>query len=64
VLLFTEIFQDDEYLHCCLTGVEDARMSAEEMDVQRQENIAYEYLCHLEEAKVYARFTLVLLVLI
>ena len=27
------------------------RYSAEEMDEQRQQNIAYEYLCHLEEAK-------------
>lgn len=27
------------------------RYSAEEMDEQRQTNIAYEYLCHLEEAK-------------
>ena len=40
----------------CVTGVEDTRLSAEEMDIQRQENIAYEYLCHLEEAKVYAQF--------
>ncbi|XP_013411467.1 ras GTPase-activating-like protein IQGAP1 [Lingula anatina] len=29
------------------------RISAEEMDEKRQENIAYEYLCHLEEAKVW-----------
>jgi len=28
-------------------------MSAEEMDQQRKQNIAYEYLCHLEESKVY-----------
>lgn len=27
------------------------RVSAEEMDEKRQQNIAYEYLCHLEEAK-------------
>ena len=27
------------------------RASAEEMDLKRQQNIAYEYLCHLEEAK-------------
>lgn len=27
------------------------RVSAEEMDEKRHENIAYEYLCHLEEAK-------------
>lgn len=28
-----------------------ARVSAEEMDEKRHQNIAYEYLCHLEEAK-------------
>ena len=31
---------------------EDGRLSAEDMDAKRKENIAYEYLCHLEEAKV------------
>uniref|UniRef100_A0A674E3W9 IQ motif containing GTPase activating protein 2 n=1 Tax=Salmo trutta TaxID=8032 RepID=A0A674E3W9_SALTR len=30
---------------------DDERLSAEEMDVRRRQNIAYEYLCHLEEAK-------------
>ncbi|KAJ8005733.1 hypothetical protein DPEC_G00120970 [Dallia pectoralis] len=30
---------------------DDERLSAEEMDERRQQNIAYEYLCHLEEAK-------------
>lgn len=30
-----------------------ARVSAEEMDEKRQQQIAYEYLCHLEEAKKY-----------
>lgn len=41
---------------CCLfwapavlDGVE--RLTAEEMDERRQQNMAYEYLCHLEEAK-------------
>ncbi|XP_031839391.1 ras GTPase-activating-like protein IQGAP1 [Nomia melanderi] len=29
----------------------DVRKSAEEMDEQRQKTLAYEYLCHLEEAK-------------
>ena len=29
------------------------RLTADEMDLRRQENIAYEYLCHLEEAKVW-----------
>ena len=35
-----------------ISELDDPRMSAEEMDLRRQENIAYEYLCHLEEAKV------------
>ncbi|KAL0979273.1 hypothetical protein UPYG_G00183070 [Umbra pygmaea] len=30
---------------------DDERLSAEEMDQRRRQNIAYEYLCHLEEAK-------------
>lgn len=33
--------------------VHDPRLSADEMDIRRKENIAYEYLCHLEEAKVW-----------
>jgi hypothetical protein len=32
-------------------AVSMSRVSAEEMDEMRQQNIAYEYLCHLEEAK-------------
>ncbi|KAI1235326.1 hypothetical protein IHE44_0002972 [Lamprotornis superbus] len=28
-----------------------ARLTAEEMDERRRQNVAYEYLCHLEEAK-------------
>uniref|UniRef100_A0A8C8BTI7 IQ motif containing GTPase activating protein 2 n=1 Tax=Otus sunia TaxID=257818 RepID=A0A8C8BTI7_9STRI len=36
------------FLH---TIVDDKRLSAEEMDERRRQNIAYEYLCHLEEAK-------------
>uniref|UniRef100_A0A9J7YKB7 IQ motif containing GTPase activating protein 1 n=1 Tax=Cyprinus carpio carpio TaxID=630221 RepID=A0A9J7YKB7_CYPCA len=42
-------------LICCsrnisvLDGME--RLTAEEMDERRQQNMAYEYLCHLEEAK-------------
>lgn len=43
-----------------MSGVEDPRLTADEMDIQRQENIAYEYLCHLEEAKVYADFTCII----
>uniref|UniRef100_G3P6Y9 IQ motif containing GTPase activating protein 2 n=1 Tax=Gasterosteus aculeatus aculeatus TaxID=481459 RepID=G3P6Y9_GASAC len=34
-----------------LTIQDDERQSAEEMDERRRQNIAYEYLCHLEEAK-------------
>ncbi|XP_051977095.1 ras GTPase-activating-like protein IQGAP1 isoform X2 [Xyrauchen texanus] len=30
---------------------DEERLSAEEMDEKRKQNIAYEYLCHLEEAK-------------
>lgn len=33
---------------------DDERLSAEQMDERRRQNIAYEYLCHLEEAKRYA----------
>ncbi|XP_078527152.1 ras GTPase-activating-like protein IQGAP3 isoform X1 [Lissotriton helveticus] len=29
----------------------DERLTADEMDEQRRQNIAYQYLCHLEEAK-------------
>ncbi len=35
--------------------VDDARLSAEEMDERRRQNIAYEYLCHLEEAKQWVK---------
>ncbi|XP_034240421.1 ras GTPase-activating-like protein IQGAP1 [Thrips palmi] len=34
-------------------AVDNVRHSAEEMDDTRKRNIAYEYLCHLEEAKVW-----------
>ncbi|XP_048258787.1 ras GTPase-activating-like protein IQGAP1 isoform X2 [Haliotis rufescens] len=33
--------------------LDDSRLTADEMDEQRKLNIAYEYLCHLEEAKVW-----------
>lgn len=33
------------------TCIGSDRQSAEEMDKQRQKMLAYEYLCHLEEAK-------------
>uniref|UniRef100_A0A673JIZ5 Ras GTPase-activating-like protein IQGAP1 n=1 Tax=Sinocyclocheilus rhinocerous TaxID=307959 RepID=A0A673JIZ5_9TELE len=36
-------------LRAVLDGME--RLTAEEMDERRQQNMAYEYLCHLEEAK-------------
>ncbi|XP_034986900.1 ras GTPase-activating-like protein IQGAP1 [Zootoca vivipara] len=31
--------------------LDNERMTAEEMDERRRQNVAYEYLCHLEEAK-------------
>uniref|UniRef100_A0A672LQ15 Ras GTPase-activating-like protein IQGAP1 n=1 Tax=Sinocyclocheilus grahami TaxID=75366 RepID=A0A672LQ15_SINGR len=34
-----------------LLSILDIGLSAEEMDERRRQNIAYEYLCHLEEAK-------------
>uniref|UniRef100_A0A8C6BK76 IQ motif containing GTPase activating protein 3 n=1 Tax=Monodon monoceros TaxID=40151 RepID=A0A8C6BK76_MONMO len=34
-----------------LLGSSDERLTAEEMDEQRRQNVAYEYLCRLEEAK-------------
>uniref|UniRef100_A0A674I7N2 IQ motif containing GTPase activating protein 1 n=1 Tax=Terrapene triunguis TaxID=2587831 RepID=A0A674I7N2_9SAUR len=33
------------------TVLDNERMTAEEMDERRHQNVAYEYLCHLEEAK-------------
>uniref|UniRef100_A0A8C0XEP0 Calponin-homology (CH) domain-containing protein n=1 Tax=Castor canadensis TaxID=51338 RepID=A0A8C0XEP0_CASCN len=41
------------------TIVDDERLSAEEMDERRRQNIAYEYLCHLEEAKRWMEVCLV-----
>ncbi|XP_039348698.1 ras GTPase-activating-like protein IQGAP1 isoform X1 [Mauremys reevesii] len=34
-----------------LAVLDNERMTAEEMDERRHQNVAYEYLCHLEEAK-------------
>ena len=34
-------------------GMGGAHMSADQMDELRKKNVAYEYLCHLEEAKVW-----------
>jgi hypothetical protein len=34
-------------------AAEGRHMTADEMDEQRKQNVAYEYLCHLEEAKVF-----------
>ncbi|XP_064129411.1 ras GTPase-activating-like protein IQGAP2 isoform X4 [Loxodonta africana] len=39
--------------------IDDERLSAEEMDERRRQNIAYEYLCHLEEAKRWMEVCLV-----
>ena len=37
---------------CVVLEIDDPRLTADEMDERRKENLAYEYLCHLEEAKV------------
>lgn len=34
------------------------RASGSEMDEQRKQQMAYQYLCHLEEAKVYVQYKL------
>lgn len=36
-----------------LAVLDNERLTAEEMDERRRQNVAYEYLCHLEEAKRY-----------
>ncbi|XP_072113979.1 ras GTPase-activating-like protein IQGAP2 isoform X1 [Mobula birostris] len=47
------MYEENAALHRPRYGsiVDDERLSAEEMDERRHQNIAYEYLCHLEEAK-------------
>uniref|UniRef100_A0A8C5UCF7 IQ motif containing GTPase activating protein 1 n=1 Tax=Malurus cyaneus samueli TaxID=2593467 RepID=A0A8C5UCF7_9PASS len=41
-----------ETVFCLFSAVLDnERLTAEEMDERRRQNVAYEYLCHLEEAK-------------
>ena len=40
------------YIPHYISALEDERLTADEMDEQRKRNIAYEYLCHLEEAKM------------
>nr|CAD7568265.1 unnamed protein product [Timema californicum] len=40
------------------TDAEESRLTAEEMDEIRQKNLAYEYLCHLEEAKTWLQAVL------
>lgn len=36
---------------CVFVCVSDERLTAEQMDEQRIQNVAYQYLCRLEEAK-------------
>lgn len=36
-----------------LSNLDGIRVSADQMDEKRQEKIAYEYLCHLEETKTW-----------
>uniref|UniRef100_A0A672QEX7 Ras GTPase-activating-like protein IQGAP1 n=1 Tax=Sinocyclocheilus grahami TaxID=75366 RepID=A0A672QEX7_SINGR len=45
------MYSDDDSDGKIISIVDDERLSAEEMDERRRQNIAYEYLCHLEEAK-------------
>ena len=40
------------YFHISANGRGPGHMTADEMDEKRKQNVAYEYLCHLEEAKV------------
>ena len=35
----------------------DGHMTADEMDEKRKQNMAYEYLCHLEEAKKWVKYS-------
>uniref|UniRef100_A0A8C3DBH2 IQ motif containing GTPase activating protein 1 n=1 Tax=Corvus moneduloides TaxID=1196302 RepID=A0A8C3DBH2_CORMO len=39
------------FLPCFRAVLDNERLTAEEMDERRRQNVAYEYLCHLEEAK-------------
>lgn len=38
-------------LHPHLDSLPGERLTADEMDEQRRQNVAYQYLCRLEEAK-------------
>ncbi|KAK3791360.1 hypothetical protein RRG08_012542 [Elysia crispata] len=46
------IMEDQENHKPHYRTLDDERLTADEMDEQRKRNIAYEYLCHLEEAKI------------
>lgn len=39
------------FIDLILLHSSDERLTAEEMDEQRRQNVAYQYLCRLEEAK-------------
>lgn len=52
-LLLNTSFSYVSHAPAVLDAVE--RLTAEEMDERRQQNMAYEYLCHLEEAKRFER---------
>lgn len=43
------------YAYVWYTSHTDERLTAEEMDEQRIQNVAYQYLCRLEEAKRYVK---------
>lgn len=51
-VLLQSIFNHLRAMFCLFSAVLDnERLTAEEMDERRRQNVAYEYLCHLEEAK-------------
>ena len=60
--LYTTFFQYELFKLWCfikLTEItEDERLTADEMDSKRSQAIAYEYLCHLEEAKQFVLYIL------
>ena len=55
ILKMVDLFSNFRFHFFALFPFEDAcpeRASGSEMDEQRKQQMAYQYLCHLEEAKV------------
>ncbi|GAB6018765.1 Ras GTPase-activating-like protein iqgap1 [Chamberlinius hualienensis] len=44
---------DEDGIHLSQFGANSERVSADQMDEKRQQDVAYKYLCHLEEAKLW-----------